>query len=252
MDKNYGFSCLLSIKGVLMKTKKTSTVLVWLLPLVFAAMNIPARADGPRLGAEVFSVVVVSQVAPGSAAARAGLQPNDIILEMNGQPTSDATIFSKRIQSAPDGAVQLKVLRNDKTLMLTVNLGKAAAHAANAHAQAPQKSSQSTSHKRSRPASPPAGKYDCWNEFYTPMYSGSFVLSKGNTYQYLTGSKSKGTYKYDSKTKKIKWLSGVLAKESTGAEYEPNGKDGPDIILHFPDVMGQKSSQVCFWRGAVK
>jgi hypothetical protein len=240
-----------------MKMRKASAILAWMLPLSLMVAGVPARADGPRLGAEVFSVVVVSQVAPGSAAARAGLRANDIILEMNGQPTSDATIFGKRIQSAPDGPVQLKVLRDNETLTLTVNLGNATA--------APAARSQSTggealhkeatadkSHKAPGPSSPPAGKYDCWNEFYTPMYSGSFVLSKGNTYQYLTGSKSKGTYKYDSKTKKIKWLSGVLAKESTGAEYEPNGKDGPDIILHFPDVMGQKSSQVCFWRGAVK
>ena len=237
--------------------KKTSTVLAWLLPLAFATMNVSARADGPRLGAEVFSVVVVSKVMPDSAAARAGLQTNDIILEMNGQRTSDATTFSKLIQSAPDGKVQLQVLRNGQTLMLTANLGNAAAVPA-ARPQSTgseashQEAASNKNHKAPGPSSPPAGKYDCWNEFYTPMYSGSFVLSKGNTYQYLTGSKSKGTYKYDAGTKKIKWLSGVLAKESTGAEYEPNGKDGPDILLHFPDVMGKKSSQVCFWRGAVK
>jgi len=238
-----------------MKAKKMPIALMGLLSIALVVLKTPSRADGPRLGAEVYSIVVVSQVMPDSAAARAGLQKGDIIFGINGHPTPDAATFARLVKSAPDGAVHIKVLRNDHTLTLTADLGKTTAHATkspNKAAPATPQSAQAASHKRSGPPYPPAGKYDCWNEFYTPMYSGSFVLSNGNTYQYLTGSKSKGKYQYDAKTKKIKWLSGILARESTGAEYKSSTNDGPVIIVHFPDVMGQKSSQTCFWRGAAK
>ena len=73
-----------------MKAKKMPIALMGLLSIALVVLKTPSRADGPRLGAEVYSIVVVSQVMPDSAAARAGLQKGDIIFGINGHHTRSA------------------------------------------------------------------------------------------------------------------------------------------------------------------
>jgi serine protease Do len=69
--------------------------------------------------------VVVMKVLPGSPADRAGLQPGDIILEVNGKPVQSATQLQFEIMKTPPGKeVKLTVLRNNKKLTLTVKVGE--------------------------------------------------------------------------------------------------------------------------------
>jgi serine protease Do len=75
-----------------------------------------ARPDG----------ALVSQVAPGSPAASAGLQPGDVIQRIDGQPTVQAGALSARVaQAVPGERIALSVWRQGKALDLTATLGKA-------------------------------------------------------------------------------------------------------------------------------
>ena len=75
-----------------------------------------ARPDG----------ALVSQVAPGSPAAAAGLQTGDVIQRIDGQPTVQAGAWSARIaQAVPGERIALSVWRQGKPLDLTVTLGRA-------------------------------------------------------------------------------------------------------------------------------
>lgn len=57
--------------------------------------------------------VVVSDVRDGSPALKAGLQPNDVIVELNGQPVVDARDLMSRIAGTPVGqSVQIIYLRD--------------------------------------------------------------------------------------------------------------------------------------------
>jgi serine protease Do len=59
----------------------------------------------------------------GYPAAKAGLQRNDVIVEMNGQPVSDRDKFRLKIADTPSGTkVRLGVLRDGKKLTLDVTL----------------------------------------------------------------------------------------------------------------------------------
>lgn len=75
-----------------------------------------ARPDG----------ALVSQVAPGSPAAAAGLQPGDVIQKIDGQPTVQAGALSARIaQGVPGERIALGIWRQGKALDLPVTLGRA-------------------------------------------------------------------------------------------------------------------------------
>lgn len=83
----------------------------------------PARA---RLGAYLESdggAVWVRRVAPGSAAAAAGLRPGDRILELNGLPVDHAGQVIRGVRLQPDGApLQLTIERAGRRLRLQLNL----------------------------------------------------------------------------------------------------------------------------------
>jgi len=73
----------------------------------------PAPADGPRLGISVepasksgrnrTSGLVITSVAPDSAAEEVGLREGDVILEVNRKPVSDPAEFQRLVRAAKDG-----------------------------------------------------------------------------------------------------------------------------------------------------
>lgn len=78
-----------------------------------------------------------------------------------------------------------------------------------------------------RSAAPVPGKYVCYQALYTYTYIGSFVVSSPTSYQFTTGKKSKGTYRYDSASGKITWVSGDL--KGMAGSYSNTEQNGPVI-----------------------
>jgi serine protease Do/serine protease DegQ len=69
--------------------------------------------------------VVVSDISPGSAAERAGLKRNDVILSANGHPITSVDEMRLMIAQMPPGSVaKLKIARDGKERMLDVTLDK--------------------------------------------------------------------------------------------------------------------------------
>ncbi len=67
--------------------------------------------------------VIVQNVVKGSPAERAGLERNDVITEMNGQPVTDSDKFRFKIADIPPGTrVKLGLLREGKRLAVEVVL----------------------------------------------------------------------------------------------------------------------------------
>ena len=83
-------------------------------------------ADRPRLGIYMESadgVVLVRQVAPGSAAAAAGIRPGDRVLAVNGEPMERAGQVIRRVAAQPpDEPLRLRLERDGRLLELTVPL----------------------------------------------------------------------------------------------------------------------------------
>ena len=74
--------------------------------------------------------VLVTEVAEGSPAEKAGLNAGDVILEVNGQTTtSTAQLRSQIGMEAVGERVKLKILRNGKTRQLKVKIGEPEAFA---------------------------------------------------------------------------------------------------------------------------
>jgi len=69
---------------------------------------------------------LVSGVAPDSAAAKAGIEPGDVILKYDDQPVQDAGDLSSRVGLAkPGDKAMLEVWRDKKDLDIDLKLGKA-------------------------------------------------------------------------------------------------------------------------------
>jgi serine protease Do len=83
----------------------------------------------PREGFEDFGLktrmgAVVAQVSPGGAAAKAGMEPGDVITQFNGRPIKNNDELVRMVVATKPGTnVPVKVLRNkqEKTLTLTVD-----------------------------------------------------------------------------------------------------------------------------------
>jgi serine protease Do len=81
----------------------------------------PEIAEGFGLGNQ--QGVVIQSVFKDSPAERAGIQRNDVIVEMNGQPVTDRDKFRLKVADTPAGTkVQLGVLRDGKHISLSVTL----------------------------------------------------------------------------------------------------------------------------------
>jgi hypothetical protein len=64
-------------------------------------------------------------VEPSSAAARAGLDPQDVIIELAGQPIPDVVTFHEvMIPLKPGEKVKMKVWRDGETMSVAVKLGR--------------------------------------------------------------------------------------------------------------------------------
>jgi serine protease Do len=103
-----------------------------------AANPVPVPADTPiqsdvgrKLGAvtelvfyDVNPAVKVTEVEPGSPAARAGIEPGDIIVEANGTPTLHPKTLDEVVRNSPP-TLKLTVIdpRNNKKTPVEVNLG---------------------------------------------------------------------------------------------------------------------------------
>jgi serine protease Do len=85
-------------------------------------------AQVPREGFEDFGLrtragAIVQQVVPGGAAARAGIEPGDVIVEFNGRPVAKTDDLQKSVMATRPGAsVPIKVLRNKQETTLSVTV----------------------------------------------------------------------------------------------------------------------------------
>ncbi len=69
--------------------------------------------------------VSVENVAPDSAAARAGIRPGDVIVAFNGQPVSDGNTLRNQVAAtAPGTEAELTVLRDGREQKVRVTLGE--------------------------------------------------------------------------------------------------------------------------------
>jgi serine protease Do len=101
---------------------------------------VPKAESGPNLGMHVeeltpeiasslglseTSGVVVVEVAEGGPAAEAGVQPGDVILEVDQNPVKDLEEFNRKIQVyKPGDTILMLIKRKGGTLFLTLEVGK--------------------------------------------------------------------------------------------------------------------------------
>lgn len=80
------------------------------------------------LGLDKTSGALVSDVTPGSAAARAGLERGDVILTYQGQAVADSNALRNEVAATrPGSPVTLEILRDGKTSELTATLDETTA-----------------------------------------------------------------------------------------------------------------------------
>jgi S1-C subfamily serine protease len=83
------------------------------------AADDPIREHVPQLGAR--PAVRIVKVLPNSAAAAAGLRPNDLILSLAGEAVNDIPSFAAAI-SGQHGPTELKIIREGREQTVTVEL----------------------------------------------------------------------------------------------------------------------------------
>jgi Do/DeqQ family serine protease len=89
----------------------------------------PALADAMAL--DLRGGAVISEVVPGSAAARAGIQPGDVVVEVNGQPILDAGDLRNLVGVMPIGTeLDIVLYRAGREQSLSARVGEATPAAA--------------------------------------------------------------------------------------------------------------------------
>jgi serine protease Do len=90
------------------------------------------------------SGVLLTQIEPGSPAAKAGLKSGDVIRTFNGQPVADRALLSSMVaNTSPGTPVKLGILRNGTPLTVNLTLGEQPANftgQASAPSEVPSKS----------------------------------------------------------------------------------------------------------------
>lgn len=108
-------------KSVIDQLKATGTVIRGWLGVLIQQIT-PEIAQG--LGLNGVKGVLVSDVAPGGPADKAGIKRGDIIVNFNGAKVDDVTELTSMVaQMAPGSNVDVKVLRDGKESDFTVTLG---------------------------------------------------------------------------------------------------------------------------------
>jgi len=80
----------------------------------------PAPPERPYLGAMPSNYVVIRDVTPKSAAARAGVKSGDVILAVDGAPISSADEYGHIVAMSRNPTTEITVYRNRKTLKLVM------------------------------------------------------------------------------------------------------------------------------------
>ena len=82
------------------------------------------KQEAPAFGLPDTNGTVLSSVNPGGPAARAGLEPGDVVVEFNGHPVKDSdSLVNMVVATKPGTTVPITVMRNKerKTLSITVD-----------------------------------------------------------------------------------------------------------------------------------
>ncbi|MFD1733306.1 agenet domain-containing protein [Deinococcus malanensis] len=97
---------------------------------------------------------------------------------------------------------------------------------------------------------PKSGTYQCYHPMYENSYMGSFVVTAGGNYRYLTGTKKSGVFSYNEATRALTWKSGEWAGKVARSEYRNVAGQGPMILLAFePGGRRAGNYQRCLYRG---
>ena len=120
-----------------------------------AARRPPARSTRGKLGVAIQDVnqgladsfglpqpdgALVSSVEKGGPAEKAGIEPGDVILKLNGEPLKDSTELPVQIASvSPGTSVNLEIWRNHAARNLSVKLGAMERHAHRRQRRAPRR-----------------------------------------------------------------------------------------------------------------
>jgi serine protease Do len=81
--------------------------------------------DARELGVESKSGLLVAEVDPAGPAAAAGLQPGDVIEEVNRKPVKDAAELRAAVKAAGEHPALVLVNRKGASLFLTIELPRA-------------------------------------------------------------------------------------------------------------------------------
>lgn len=95
---------------------------------------------------------------------------------------------------------------------------------------------------------PPLGTYQCWMPMYGNSYMGSFVLKPGGVYQFLTGPKTSGRYRYTPAIRAVAFAGGALDGKVIETEYINQKPNSPMIRLVFPKGRRADDIQNCLYR----
>ncbi len=113
--------------------------------------------------------ILVAEVAGDSPAGKAGLQPGDVILSLNGKQIEDvAALRNKIAMTAPESTVSLKIFRNGRKKTVPVVLGEQPGSKSKTASRSPGKSKNST-----------LGKMGLSLQNLTPELAEQFGYAKG-------------------------------------------------------------------------
>lgn len=110
------------VKKILPQLKDSGSVARGYLGVMVGDLN--PQLAGQMGVSEDLKAPLVTEVQPGTPAAKAGLKPYDVIVEVNGLPVRSSSELTRSVASELAGdSVELKILRDGKEKKLEVKLG---------------------------------------------------------------------------------------------------------------------------------